>query len=190
MPLNYPVLYKSMDARADAIVSAAVAVAIADAEKLWTPEKFDGIFPVKGFGIRKLVARDFEGAATSALHLGGSQSMAGWYFSITAASTWEAIISSGTLSDSAYVIITGIFNFDASPDIRKLKVTADGVEYPIYNLEEIYGWDVAIAKLSHPVIVRPEKKITIEVIADSAGKKHFGFLGYTVAKRSYLISKI
>ena len=190
MPLNYPVLYKTQDVKGDAIVAQAVQLAIADAEALWQPEKFDGVYPVKGFGIRRLLARDFEGAATSSLHIGGSTSMCGWYFSISAASTWESIISNGTLSDSAYAVITGLFNYDTTPDIRKMKITADGIEYPITPLDEMYGWDIASAYISHPVIVRPEKAITIEVKADNSGLKSFGFLGYTIAKRSYLIGKL
>ena len=51
-------LYKSMDIRAEAAISQAVQMAIADAESLWAPKKFDGVFPTKGFGIKRLEASD------------------------------------------------------------------------------------------------------------------------------------
>lgn len=175
-----------MDVKADAIVANAVQTAIADAELLWKPERFEGVFPVSGFGIRRLRPRDL--VANSGSIAGPSNST--WIFSLGTASTWGKMISSGVLSDSAYCIITGIFNYDASPDVRAIKITADGVEYPATDISEMYGWDIAIANLSHPIIIRPEKKITVEAIADTSGQKQMGFLGYTIAKRSYLIAQL
>lgn len=184
MPLQYPVLYKSMDARTDAIVSNAVATAIADAERLWQPEKFDGVFPTKGFGIQKLKCPDLMCGGTI---FGPFSEMFLW--SVATASAWETYINSATMTDAAYVIITGIYEYDASPDVEQIKIIADGVEYPTMDLNEMYGWDVAVAYLSHPIIVRPEKTITIKAKARTVGQKHLGFIGYTVAKRSYLIAE-
>lgn len=188
MPLNYPVLYKSMDAKSDQIVSNAVAAAIADAEKLWAPEPFDGVFPTRGFGIRKLEKFDLarNAAGTDA---GTAVYTNSWLMSIATARTWSQIMSC-TLSDSLYVVLTGIFNYDANPDVRAIKITADGIEYPTIPLYEMYGWDIATAYFSHPIIVRPEKKFVLEAVAENAGQKELGFLGYTIAKRSYIIGKI
>lgn len=174
-----------MDAKTDQIVANAVAAAVGDAEKLWAPEIFDGVFPVKGFGIKKLEKFDVDD--TGATH--GHPYTNTWIMSFTTARTWTGILSN-TLSNAVYIVLTGIFNYDANPDVRAIKITADGVEYPIMNLEEMYGWDVAVAYFSHPIIVRPEKKIIVEAIANTAGQKSFGFIGYAVAKRSYLIGKI
>lgn len=184
MSLQYPVLYRSMDARADQAIAKAVATAIADAESLWTPEKFDGVFPVKGFGIRKLRPGDLmsnSGRQVSATSFT-------WLLSITTASTWSSWFSDAVLSDSCYCVITGIFNLDASPDVDAMKITADGVEYSVTDLTEMYGWDIATAMFSHPIVVRPEKTVKIEALARTAGLKTIGLLGYTIAKRSYLIS--
>lgn len=185
MPLQHPVLYKSTDPRADIIVANAVAGAITDAQRLWTPELFDGVFPVKGFGIKRLEKFDpckgEQGTYTPFSNI--------WYISIGTANTWESCIDA-TLSDSCYVIITGIFNYDATPDVEALKIVADGVEYPTINIVEMYGWDVATAYFSHPIIIRPEKKLKILVIAETAGRKRFGFIGYVVGKRSYIIGTI
>lgn len=186
MPLQYPVLYKSMDARADQIVANAVATAITDAESLWAPEKFDGVFPVKGFGIRKLSAIELGGKSGTSL-VGPYSYM--WLWSVATASTWETYINE-TLSDSCYVVITGIYELDASPDVEAIKIIADGIEYPLIHLTEMYGWDVALAHISHPIIVRPEKAIKIKAKARTVGQKHLGFLGYTIAKRSYLINEL
>jgi len=175
-----------MDVKADIIVANAVATAVADAEALWHPEKFDGVFPVKGFGIRKLVPHDI--CSNSGSIYGPSNST--WVFSQVTASTWETWISSGILSDSCYVVITGFFNYDATPDVDVLKITADGIEYPIYDLQEMYGWDIATAYFSHPIVVRPEKKIHILVKSQTAGQKKIGLIGHCIAKRSYLIGTI
>lgn len=180
--LQYPVLYRSMDARADAAVSNAVATCVADAERLWEPEKFDGPFAIKGFGIAKLRAFDLIAGAGSIV--GPYTYM--WGFSVNTASTWETWID-GTLSDACYVIITGIYSYAAAPDVEAIKITADGVEYPATDITEMYGWDIATAYLSHPIIVRPEKKIKIMAIAKTAGQKKLGLIGYAVGKRSYLI---
>lgn len=111
--------------------------------------------------------------------------------SVAAAShAWTNILSGAMLSDSCYVIITGFFNYDNTPDVEAIKITADGIEYPVIDLQETYGWDVATAYFSHPIIVRPEKQITISACARTQGVKYFGFLGWTVAKRSYLIARI
>lgn len=186
MTLNYPVLYKMLDPRAEATISSAVQTAVADAESLWAPEKFDGVFPTKGFGIKRLQPRDLTGPTGSLI----SPIVSAWVVSINTAETWSVILSQCILSDSAYVILTGIYNFDANPDLEALKITADGIEYPVIDVTEMYGWDVATAYFSHPIIIRPEKMVTIEAKARLAGQKNFGFMGFCVAKRSYLIGKI
>ena len=186
MVLNFPVFYRTMDIKGDAIVASAIQQAVADAEQLWKPEIFDGVFPIKGFGIRRLVPRDI--CSNSGSIYGPSNST--WVWSCTTASTWETWVSSGILSDSCYIVITGIFNYDAAPDVDVIKITADGVEYPLIDLQELYGWDIAVAYFSHPIIVRPEKKIHITAKAQTAGQKKIGLIGYTIAKRSYLIGQI
>lgn len=190
--LNFPVLYKSMDIRAEQVIAQAVQAAISDAEALWQPEKFDGVFPTKGFGIRRLTARDMMGTNGA----GGTSIWAGdsggcWTLSIAAAShAWTNIISGAMVSDSCYLVLTGFFNLDGAPDIDAIKISADGIEYPIIDLQEMYGWDVANAYFTHPIIIRPEKTFTVAACARLAGVKRFGFLGYTIAKRSYLIAQL
>jgi len=190
--LQYPTLYKCDDPRGEAIVAKAVAQTIADAESLWAPEKFDGVFPVRGFGIRRLTPRDIaglNGAGGTSIFAGTSA--AEWTFSIAAAAhVYTNILSGAMISDSCYVIITGFFNYDGTPDVECIKISADGIEYPIINLEEMYGWDEATAYFSHPIIVRPEKTMTIAACARTAGVKYFGLLGWVVAKRSYLIATL
>lgn len=184
--LQYPVLFKTSDVRAEPIIQKAVAAAVADAEQLWAPEKFDGVFPVKGFGIKKLDMYDLDKGVLAGAPAGYSNT---WLISITTARTWTLVFTS-ILTDTTYVILTGFFNYDADPDVTGMQIVADGVDYPVMNLEEAYGWDEATAYFGHPVIVRPEKKVNIYVKARSAGQNRFGFLGYAVAKRSYLISRI
>jgi len=183
MPLNYPVIYKTDDTKSDAIVQGAIAGCVADAEALWQPEKFDGVYATKGFGIKKLEKWDIVySCAASCGPFSNS-----WVISIDTARTWQVIFS-GTMSDH-YIILTGVFNYDAAPDVEAIAIVAEGIEYFPINLQEMYGWDEATAYLSHPVVVRPDKKILIYAKAETAGRKKFGFLGYTVAKRGYLINR-
>ena len=189
MVLNYPVLYRMMDSRSEPTIQQAVATAVADAESLWAPEKFDGVFPVKGFGIKRLQPHDLVPIWTAVYNIPNTLSDV-WLMSITTANAWTNVISQSVMSDSAYVILTGFFNYDGVPDVDAIKITADGIEYPVIDIQEMYGWDVATAYFSHPIIVRPEKMITIAMRARSATQKQFGFLGYTVAKRSYLIGLV
>jgi hypothetical protein len=189
--LNYPVFFKTMDARSEAVVREAVTATIKDAEQLWAPEKFGGVFGSTGFGIKRLQIADLAGQSSGGTSIVcGPLSNTAWVFSFTTAETWQPIISGATMSDSAYIILTGFFNFDADPDVECIKITADGVEYAVMDLQEVKGWDVATVYWSHPIVIRPEKKVTIEAKARTAGSKNFGFLGYVVAKRSYLIAKV
>lgn len=193
MPLNYPVLYRMMDPRAEPTIAQAIQTAVGDAESLWAPEKFDGVFPTKGFGIKRLQPRDMagtNGVPGTSVWAGPSVGILTWNLSCAVASAWGNVISGAQLSDSSYLIITGFFNLDAVPDVEAIKITADGIEYVIMDLQEAYGWDIATAYFSHPIIIRPQKTFTIAMRARTAGTKYFGFLGYTIAKRSYLIGAI
>lgn len=185
MVLNYPVLYKSMDAKMDAIVAQAVQTAIADASTLWAPLTFDGVFPIKGFGIKQLEAWDIDPADGTQGHVNTNE----WLLSFGTARTWINMFSD-VICDDIYVILTGVFNYDATPDVTHMKITADGIEYPVMSFDEMYGWDVAVAYFSHPIIVRPEKKMVINMYANTAGQKNFGFLGYTIGKRARLLTQM
>jgi hypothetical protein len=182
-------LYKTTDIRADAIISNAVATAIADAERLWQPEKFDGVYPIKGFGIKRLQAVDMVGTDFAGFSHYNSAILSSFSYSVTTAATWESMFSKCTMSDASYVIITGCYNLDANADVEALKIVADGVEYPVFDIREMYSWDVASAYFSHPIIVRPEKVLTVKSKCRNLGTKEFGFLGYAIAKRSYLIQE-
>ena len=192
MSLNYPVFFKTQDIRAEATIRDAVQQTITNAQALWAPEVFGGVFGTTGFGIKRLQPSDLNGQSTAQTGLVSpySAAAAAWVFSMAAGETWQMIVSNCILSNAAYIIICGIFNYDANPDMEAIKITADGIEYPIIDIQEIYGWDVSVAYFSHPIVVRPEKKISIEAKSRNAGQKNFGFIGYTVAKRSYLITKI
>jgi hypothetical protein len=191
MSLNYPVLYRNMDARGEATIAKAIQTTVTDAESLWAPEKFDGVFPVKGFGIKRLQPRDMAGTnGGGGTSIWAGASAQGWTLSVAAAQAWGIVISGAQLSDSSYIILTGIFNYDAVPDVEAFKLSADGIEYCVTDIQEMYGWDIATAFFSHPIIIRPQKTFTLSLKARTAGIKYFGFLGYTIAKRSYLIGQI
>lgn len=170
--------------RPDAAIDAKVREVIADAETLWEPEKFQGEFPQRGLGIRRLRPMDCVAATFS----GGMAATHYWSYSIATAATWETWIDV-VLSDSCYVVVTGIFSLDATPNVTMVKFEIDGKEYPVNNIEEIYALDVARVYFNVPIAVRPEKRMTIKIIGKAAGTGSLGLLGYAIAKRSYLIGE-
>lgn len=176
--------------RPDREIDTAVQATIRDAEQLWTPETFQGEYPDKGIGIRRLVAKDFVASGQASGGFGTPQTAFGapWAYSQAAASAWETWIN-GTLSDSVYVVITGIFSLDALENIIALKFTIDGKEYPIMNLQELYAMDVARVYFSKPIVVRPEKSIVVKMWGRAAKTGSLGLLGWAIGKRSYLIAE-
>lgn len=170
--------------RPDAAINAAVAKCVRDAEALWEPEKYQGEWAEGGIGIRRLVPLDFR--KSSSAGFGDNMSGFAWTYSIATASTYETWIDA-TLSDSSYVVITGLFSLDAVPNVRMIKFTIDGKEYAPINFEELYALDVARVWLETPIIIRPEKTVETKMMGGAAGTGSLGLLGYAVGKRSYVI---
>jgi hypothetical protein len=175
---------KTVTKRPDAVIDQAVRATIAAATSLWG-EPFEGEYPESGLGIRRLAPIEFI-ATTGSAGMGDNMSGWAWTYSQATASTIETWIDV-TTSDSVFVVITGIFSLDAIPNQKYLKPTIDGKEYPPIQLGELYALDVARVYFSKPIVVRPEKKILVNMMGGAAKTGSLGFLGWAIGKRSYVI---
>jgi hypothetical protein len=178
-------LLKVTDKRPDAAIRALVDEVISTASRDWNL-RFEGEYPRTGFGIGTL--RPIDVKYTSATVATGMTSSIYWGASIAAASTWQDWFDV-TTTEVAYLIITGVFCMDATPNITHIRPHVDGVDFPVINIEQIYTWDEAKGWFSKPFAVRPQKSFKMRIVGKTAGISKIGLLGYTVAKRSHLIQE-
>ena len=182
-------LIRLTEKRPDKEIVNTVRSAIADATSKWAPMAYQGEYPTNGFGITNLRARDvcLTNAATG-VQASCPSSIYFGLISITTASAWGDWINL-TVDDRAYLVITGIFNLDPTPQISQLRFKANGEDLPSMSIEELYGWDLARGYLSKPFFVRPENNLTVRYVGRNtrASVERMGLLGYCIAKRSYLI---
>lgn len=176
-------LYRLYNEMPRSEIQAAINDVVNHARTEWAPLPFEGEFPMRGFGIANLRPKDLYATTT------GMQSSVYWACSQNAASGYSSFVNM-TISDMAYVLITGVMSLDANPTITMMQPDANGVTLPVMDFEEMYSWDLARAWLSAPFSVKPEGNLTIDTIGTSiVQKEKFGLLGKTVAKRTYLISQ-
>jgi len=178
-------LLKVTDKRPDTEINALVEAVINDAATTWPSDKFDGEYPKTGFGITILRPKDL---CTGASVPTGMVSSIYWGASIAAASTWQDWFSI-TTSEVCYLIVTGIQVLDATPNVTAIRPYVDGDDLPVIHIEQIYAWDEGKGWFSKPFAVKPEKAFKMRIVAKNSGIAKIGLLGYTVAKRSYLISE-
>lgn len=171
--------------RPDAAIKTAVQKAIGLAAEEWKPAKYEGSFPESGFGIATLRPKDicYDGSTLT----GTAGSTIAWIFSLAAASTWYDLVNV-TLSQDIYIVVTGVQSRMADPSLTNIKFVVDGKEYPVENIEEMYGWDLARAFFTEPVVGMAGKQFKIRGVGTKASTaEYFGPIGHAIAKRSFLI---
>jgi hypothetical protein len=178
-------LLRLTDARPDAEINKLLKETIADAEVEWRPLKYEGQYPTTGFGITELRPKVLKGGTTDNI-----PSSMYWAASLAAAAaalryfTWFDL----TLTDQAYVMTTGVFNLEPTPQVTEMGPSANGLDLPTVNIEQLYALDMARAWLEKPFAARPNNNFKVQLVAKVAtGTERIGLLGYLVAKRSYLI---
>lgn len=184
-----PDLLRLTDRRPDAEIKTLLDAVIADAAATWK-ETFDGEYPKTGFGLGSLRQLDCTGGGTPGTTDGLSYvtSKYYWALSIQTAGTWQDWFDI-TTSETAYLIVTGVFCLDATPNITEIRPYVDGDDFPVINVEQMYAWDIARAYFTKPFAIKPQKKFKMRVVGKTAGQANFGLIGYAVAKRSYLITE-
>lgn len=166
-------LLRISDERPDNEIRQAVDVAVTEAASEFSPLKFEGEYPTSGFGISEIRPR----------HVG----IAADYWQATITTSYADWINT-TVSDNAYLVVTGIFNNTLQPQTSELSPSANGNDMPRVNIEQMYTFDMAKAWLPKPFVVKANGNITIQAIAKQGQTEQIGLLGYTIAKRSYLIA--
>lgn len=149
----------------------------------WKELKYEGEYPQTGFGIQEIRPHHFGLI---------SDAYAVWQTTVAAgltAYTWNDWFGTVSVNQDAYIVITGFFNLTAGPTITAIKVTANGNELPVMHIEYMYGLEEARIWLKKPLVLKPKSTVKIELYTTTATQNKFGLLGFTIAKRSYLINK-
>ena len=135
--------------------------------------KYEDNLPPPGFGVSEIRPR----------HVGIANDF--WQATITAAyADWI----NTTISDNAYLVITGLFNNTVMPQTSELAPSANGNDLPRINIEQMYTFEEAKAWFPKPFVVKASGVLKIQAVAAQAQTERIGLMGYTVAKRSYLIA--
>lgn len=174
-------LLRLTDARPDAEIANLLRSTIADAEADWAPLKYEGQYPETGFGITELRPRVFKGGSVDNI-----PSSEYWAASIAASLTWQSWFDL-TLTDMAYVMPTGVFNSEVSPMVTEIRPSANGIDLPTVNLEQLYVLDITRAWFEKPYCAKPGNNIKNRLVARNSGVERIGLMGYMIAKRAYLI---
>ncbi|MBW2675397.1 MAG: hypothetical protein JRD89_18645 [Deltaproteobacteria bacterium] len=173
-------LLRLTDVRPDDEIRRLVEEVVANAEAEWAPLKYEGQYPVGGFGITELRPKHIRGGTHNI------PSSVTWSASIATASTYFDWMDL-TLTDMAYVIQTGVFNLEASPRVTEIAPSANGQDLPTVNLEQMYALDLARVWHEKPFAARPNNNFKNQLVGRDTGVERIGLLGYCVAKRAYLI---
>lgn len=138
---------------------------------------FGGMYPNSSqIGVQPLTAREFNLATT-------------WTFRTNwAATTWQTLISSQTLSKYTHLVICAYENLEPTPRTLAVKETVGGVEHPILDLAEIRKSNRQIQPIE-PYIASPVSVFNLEVFVEETGYDNVRPWGFVVAPYSYLVSK-
>lgn len=138
---------------------------------------FGGMLPNSAqIGVHPLSARDFDLATTWTLRTN-------W-----AATTWQTLISSKTLSKYTHLVVCAYENLEPTPRTIAIKETVGGVEHPIIDLTEIKKSDRQIQPIE-PYIAGPISVFTLEVFVEATGYDNLRPWGFVVGPYAYLVSK-
>lgn len=176
-------LLRTTDVRPDEAIEALVKEVTKSAETEWAPLKYEGQYPVGGFGITELRPKHI-------MDTSNMPSSASWVASINTASTAFNTWMDITLTDMAYVIQTGVFDLEAAPVVTEIAPSANGQDLPTVNLEQMFALDVARVWHEMPFAARPNNNFKNQLLARATGTERIGLMGYVIAKRAYLILRI
>ncbi len=173
-------LLRYTDVRPDAVIDKLIKDVVEAAQTEWAPLKYEGQYPVGGFGITELRPKHIRGGTHNI------PSTITWEASIGTASTYFSWMDL-TLTDMAYIIQSGVFDLEASPSVTEIAPSANGQDLPTVNLEQMFALDVARVWLEKPFAARPNNNFKNQLVGRTTGIERIGLMGYVVAKRAYLI---
>lgn len=183
-------LLRLTNKRPDADIDEAIRATIADANTLWEPLQFEGEFPLNGFGIANLRPYHVQNTTTNLPQTSNRNYWETCQVISSAYSTWINL----TVDEDSYLIITGYFSLEQQAAVTEIKFSANGVDLPPINVEEMHSWDLARGFFTKPFVVKPKSNFTVKVYGDpdrniNQTTKRIGLLGYCVGKRAFLIKE-
>lgn len=183
-------LLRLTNKRPDADIDKAIAQTVADASVLWSPLTFEGEFPLHGFGIANLRPYHVQNSTTAKPV---TCNLNYWQTSQVISSAFSDWIDT-TVDEDTYVVITGYFSLEQQCQVTEIAPTANGVQLPPLNVEEMHGWDLARGFFTKPFSVKPKSNLKIRAYGDpdrnnNQSSIRIGLLGYAVGKRAYIIKE-
>lgn len=109
---------------------------------------------------------------------------------MTAASTWETWINL-QIDNRIYTVITGLFYIENAINITAVQFQANGEVLPVIDIEELQAYQVSNVWLEKPIIIKPGNNFQAFYVAKNTktAAENLGLMGYTIAKRAYLINQ-
>lgn len=182
-------LLRFTDERPDVQIQKAIAATISDAQANFAPLKFEGEYPISGIGISELRPYHVQNTSTN---IPQSSDLNYWQTSQLTGSTWTDWINV-TLDKDIYVVVTGIFDLEATPNVTEIAAAANGMDLPVMNIEQMFGLDVATVWFPKPFVVKPDNNLTIKLYGKLGcpltTSERIGLLGYAIAKKAKLIDR-
>jgi len=171
---------KEQSASPDLEISSAITEIVEEAKKRWGLE-YEGEIPLKG-GIAITTVRPNDvGHPTSAKDY--------WELAITTADTWQNWINT-PIDKDAFVLVCGMFNNTvANPATNEIQITSNGIALPVINIDHIYSYQEPKMYLSKPIGTGPSATLKIQCTARVAQSERIGLIGYTIAKKSFVITQ-
>lgn len=182
-------LLTKTDERPDQAIKKAVAATIADAEANFAPLRFEGEYPTSGIGISELRPYHIENTTTN---IPQTSNLNYWQTSQLTGSTWTDWINV-TVDKDTYIVVTGVFDLEATPGVTELAPSANGLDLPVINIEQSFGLQESRVWFPKPFVVKPDNNITIQLYGmagvAATTSERIGLLGYAIAKRAKLINR-
>lgn len=172
----------------DMLTDAAIKEVIRLAEQEWSPLKFEGEFPISGFGITEIRPYHVENTTSN---IPQTSNLNYWQTSQLVGSTWTTWIEVANNRDQ-YLIVTGLFDLETDPGVTEIAITANGTALPVINVEQMHAGDVGRMFFSKPFFVKPNGTLKIQLYGKAGvaanTSERIGLLGYAVCKRERLIT--
>lgn len=125
-------------------------------------------------------------------HLGITDTYGEWRNPGALSAGWNDLFSAHTTDEDACLIITGISNLYANPNVVEVVISIGGTTYPVVNLTELYALEETRAWFPAPITAFAKDEVKVRARAKgtvSDDTETIGLMGYCLAKKSYLIKE-
>ena len=173
---------KTLEKKPDQAIQDTIDSVVKVAKDKWSMS-YEGEYPTSGIGLGSLRPYHVQNTTTNLPNHGYNV----WHINIAAQRTWQDWVNT-IVNDDLYVIVAGIFNWTPSPSATEISFSANGVDLPAENFEQIYANDTAQGWFSKPFSVSPRNNVTVRLYGNTPQVELMGLLGFAIAKRTLLIT--